>query len=229
MSYSPSLDCLNVSTTSLPFSQMTHFAPSYFNNSSRISAFNSLSSAHKNFMPEILSILFSFFVLTTSWSLTIFKSNKISKQLPLPFSLSTSIVPPIASNKFFVMAIPRPVPWILFVTLFTSLVNASKILSLKLSSIPIPLSTTKKRYLAYTEDFEDNSSNQSWMCPPDCVYLTAFDIRLLNICIKRTRSACTHSCEMFSTWISNDWYFSSIWGRKIVLICSTNSKIEKSV
>ena len=56
-------------------------------------------------------------------------SRSTVKVEPFPFSLSTVILPPIRSSRFFVMAIPRPVPWILLVTLSSSRVKAWKIFS----------------------------------------------------------------------------------------------------
>ena len=38
------------------------------------------------------------------------KSRSTMKVLPVPNSLSTEMVPPIRSTRFFVMAMPRPVP-----------------------------------------------------------------------------------------------------------------------
>ena len=81
-------------------------------------------------------------------SSAIFRSMRTSKQLPCPSSLSTSMVPPIASTRFLVIAIPSPVPCILLVTELSARVNGSKIVSLKSADIPIPLSLTKKRYFA---------------------------------------------------------------------------------
>ena len=131
---------------------MVHSAPSIFNSSVRISAFNSLSSAHRNFIPcrifPSCSSVSSCAARATVLSSAIFRSMRTSKQLPCPNSLSTSMVPPIASTRFLVIAIPSPVPCILFVRELSARVNASKIVSLKSADIPIPLSLTKKRYFA---------------------------------------------------------------------------------
>ncbi len=54
-------------------------------------------------------------------------SRSTVKVEPLPFSLSTVIFPPIRSSRFLVIAMPRPVPWILLVTLSSSRVKAWKI------------------------------------------------------------------------------------------------------
>ena len=152
MSYSPGADCSNVLRILSPFSQMVHSAPSIFNSSIKISAFSSLSSAHRNRIPfRIFSSNSSFSTCgskeTDRFSAT-FRFIITSKQLPCPGSLSTSIVPPIDSIRFLVIAIPRPVPCILFVREPSARVNASKIVSLKSADIPIPLSQTKKRYFA---------------------------------------------------------------------------------
>ena len=54
-------------------------------------------------------------------------SRSTRKRLPLSTSLNTSMVPPMSSTMFFVMAMPSPVPCTLFVVLFSALVKASKI------------------------------------------------------------------------------------------------------
>ena len=131
---------------------MIHSAPSIFNSSIRISAFSSLSSAHRNLIPfRTLPAGSSFSACSaeeTNLSSAILRSIRTSKQLPWPSSLSTSMVPPIASTRFLVIAIPRPVPCILFVIELSARVKASKIVSLKSADIPMPLSLTKKRYFA---------------------------------------------------------------------------------
>ena len=59
---------------------------------------------------------------------------------PLPISLFTSMVPPIMSMMFFVMAMPRPVPWMPLVVEVLSLVKESKISRWNASDMPMPLS-----------------------------------------------------------------------------------------
>ena len=131
---------------------MVHSAPSIFNSSIRISAFSSLSSAHRKCIPcKILSSGSSVSACDdkeTDLSPAIFRSIRTSKQLPCPGSLSTSMVPPMASTRFLVIAIPSPVPCILLVREFSARVNGSKMVFLKSADIPIPLSLTKKRYFA---------------------------------------------------------------------------------
>ena len=69
--------------------------------------------------------------------------NKIALPHQIHLSLFSDLR--IASTRFLVIAIPSPVPWILFVRELSARVNASKIVSLKSADIPIPLSLTKKR------------------------------------------------------------------------------------
>ena len=62
-----------------------------------------------------------------SWSMASLpacSSSSTVKVVPFPFTLSTAMEPPIRSSRFLVMAIPRPVPWILLVTLSSSRVKA---------------------------------------------------------------------------------------------------------
>ena len=66
----------------------------------------------------------------------------IVKVLPLPSSLSTSILPFIKSTKFLTIAIPSPVPGILDRVVFLSRVNNSNKDGKNSSLIPIPVSDT---------------------------------------------------------------------------------------
>ena len=146
---------------------MVHSAPSIFNSSVRISAFSSLSSAHRNLIPWKILSFCSFFssctveetdlssaILRSMRTSSFFCSWAISKGMvmtntdPTPTWLVTSILPFICSIKPLVIAIPRPVPCILLVTEPSARVNGSKIVSLKSADIPMPLSLTKKRYFA---------------------------------------------------------------------------------
>ena len=61
---------------------------------------------------------------------------------PLPFSVSSSMVPPMSSVRFLVMDMPRPVPWILSTASVFSREKESKMCSANSGDMPKPLSLT---------------------------------------------------------------------------------------
>ena len=63
---------------------------------------------------------------------------------PLPGVLSTSMLPPMSSTMFLAMAMPRPVPWTLFVPEDSARENGSKMYLRNSSSMPMPVSVTSK-------------------------------------------------------------------------------------
>ena len=97
---------------------------------------------------------------------------------------------------------PSPVPWTLFVVLFSALVNASKIVLRYSCVIPYPLSSTSIRICSYWQErcFKPIIRNQ--ILPPSGVYLTALDKRLIRIWLIRVSSPIKYSCWMpvTSTW-----------------------------
>ncbi len=79
---------------------------------------------------------------------TAFSKSRITwNSLPLPGSLQSSMVPPMASTIHFVIAIPRPVPSVLSTWAVFSRVNVSKIVFWNSGVMPIPLSRTRKWHL----------------------------------------------------------------------------------
>ncbi len=56
-------------------------------------------------------------------------SRSMMKTDPASSLLRTVMAPPIRSTRFFVMAMPRPVPWILFVSADSSRENESKMVA----------------------------------------------------------------------------------------------------
>src|SRR5574344_680450 len=72
------------------------------------------------------------------------RGRVIVNSLPFPLVLSTLISPFIRVTRFLVMAIPKPVPWILDTVVFLSLSKGSQIRVKNSSDIPIPLSLILK-------------------------------------------------------------------------------------
>ena len=75
-------------------------------------------------------------------------SRITQKEVPSFSRLATVIVPPIASTTALVMDIPRPVPWIWAAIACSLRENGSKIRSIKVGDMPIPLSATVNRSTA---------------------------------------------------------------------------------
>ena len=79
------------------------------------------------------------------------------KTLPLPSSVSTSMVPPLASTRFLLVANPNPMPQALVVN------NGSKSLCRFSSGMPHPVSETRMRL----------QGCRSWFAPLDCDWSAA--------------------------------------------------------
>lgn len=76
--------------------------------SGAISRFSLLSSTTSAFKPSG-SVIFS----TGRCSACVRMGKQMINSVPLPCAVCTLMVPPIISTMFLVIAIPRPVPWIL--------------------------------------------------------------------------------------------------------------------
>ena len=74
---------------------------------------------------------------------TTFWGRRIVNSDPSPYLLSTWMVPPIRSSRFFVMASPRPVPSIVFVCCVSTRWNFANSLSMSSGLMPIPVSDTE--------------------------------------------------------------------------------------
>ena len=107
-------------------------------------------------------------------------SSSTWKRLPLSTSLETSIVPPISSTIFFVIAMPSPVPCTLLVVLFSALVKASKIVFKYSGVMPYPSSSTSILICSNWLECCFNPMILSHILPPTGVYFTALDRRLIR-------------------------------------------------
>ncbi len=113
-------------------------------------------------------------------SLAIFWSNATVNFEPFPYSLCTTIFPPIISTNFFVIARPNPEPSIDMFFSKSSLPNFSNNLSISSFFIPIPLSSTEMMSL-HTSPFMIESTLNSMN--PSFVYLIEFVKRFIHICL----------------------------------------------
>jgi len=141
-SYVPRGWFLNKFTTSFPSDARVTVIPASSSIIVASSAFRSLSSAIRTWIP-VKSLCRCCFC--SDWITCSVNSSGIStvNVEPTPFLLSTAIEPPIISTYFFVMAIPRPVPlyWVLALA-SSSCENGSNNFFWNSSLMPIPLSRT---------------------------------------------------------------------------------------
>ena len=78
--------------------------------------------------------------MSTSWIVACSRSSTTWNSVPLPGSLSTSMVPPMASMMYLVMAMPRPLPSVLRTRALSSRLKESKMRSLYSGVMPMPVS-----------------------------------------------------------------------------------------
>ena len=130
---------------------------------------------------SILEIPLSFQNCRSACPSGIRNSKSTRKILPLSTSLETSMVPPISSTMFFVIAIPSPVPCTLFVVLFSALVKASKILSRYSGVMPYPSSSTSILICSNWLERCPRPIIRNQIFPPAGVYFTALERRLISI------------------------------------------------
>ncbi len=106
--------------------------------------------------------------------------------LPMPFSLSTSISPPIISTSFLLMLNPRPVPPYFRVVELSACENAVKSRAVSSGSMPIPVSRTEKCRTVPSARRSPGLTESS--ISPRSVNLTAFDMRFRSTCPSRSGS-----------------------------------------
>ena len=100
--------------------------------------------------------------------------------VPLPFSLSTSMVPFIISTMLFVMASPSPVLPYWFALCASSWLNVSKMRGRKSLSMPMPVSLTVKRRVDLPANCAVRST-RSCTEPPSGVNFTALPSTLTSV------------------------------------------------
>ena len=133
------------STAILPFSATSTIAPCLRNWMICIFRLRLLSSAISTFLPsrEIFLRCGSAGSTHPTCGSANLNSTATRNSDPSPFFDVSDIWPPIFSTRFFVMAIPSPVPWIPDTVVLLSRVKASKMVLENSSSIPMPLSFTR--------------------------------------------------------------------------------------
>ena len=148
------------------------------------------------------------------------KETSRVKVLPAPGSLSTAMVPPMRSTMFFVMAMPRPVPWISRVSSVTSRAKGSKMVARNASLMPKPLSETVKRRWARLSAFWGRPWTARRTSPPCPVYLTALERRLMSTWLRRSLSPSRYSGRPVPVVTSKRWSLARAWGS--IIVCSSS-------
>ena len=97
--------------------------------------------------------------------------------VPFPCSVWISMVPPIMSTMFLVMAIPRPVPCVLLTVEVRSRSNGSKIFLTNSGLMPMPLSLTRISYCPQPRFLLVSCLSRTETVPPAGVNLMALDSR----------------------------------------------------
>ena len=110
----PSADFSKISRASRPFHAFVTTAPAFCVINSTISIFSSLSSTRRIFSPAMEPTDFFSFFSASLFSISILNGIVITKVVPLSFSLSKVISPPILFTNPIVIDIPSPVlPYLL--------------------------------------------------------------------------------------------------------------------
>ena len=138
-SIAPGFESVNAFSASAPFAVPCTFAPASVSIYPTISILSSLSSATRIFSPssDSAGVGVSAFCSVSSPEEYLYNSV-ISKRVPLPFSLCTSIVPFCPSTSFLTMASPRPTPSKRPFAACPSRANGSNIFSWNSLLMPIP-------------------------------------------------------------------------------------------
>ena len=109
------------------------------------------------------------------------RSRDTWNSVPFPDSLLTTIVPPMASTIYLVIAIPRPVPSVFCTRVLSSLENDSKSFFWNSFDIPMPLSLTRRWTLTYASPRGDSSSHKNRrIVPSSGVNFTALPRKLIR-------------------------------------------------
>ncbi len=135
------MDCRARSTASLPESVHSDRIPTRTSILVTLSQVLKSSSTTRAFRPSS-SVIFS----TGRCSACTRSGTRMINSVPLPGSVRISMVPPIISTMFLVIAMPRPVPWIRLTVELRSRSKGSKIFFANSGLMPMPLSLTRNSY-----------------------------------------------------------------------------------
>ena len=155
-----------------------------------------------------------------SWS---FSSRLTVNLLPLPSSLSTAMSPSIISTKFLTTVSPKPIPNTPLCVVLFSRLNGSNNCSLNFSEIPIPLSSTIKRYFLYPFISISVSAIVSVIVPSGFIYFAALSRSCIKTSLIRIKSAITAKCSTPVLSIRKRMDFFFMIGRTDFLISANSS------
>jgi len=144
------------------------------------------------------------------------RGNRTVKQVPTPFSLSTSIDPPSASTRRCTIESPSPLPSYSRRTPDDSCLNASKIWFWNASSMPTPVSSTSRTAVSGA------SRTRTSTRPSAGVNLIAFSIRLPTIRLRAPSFHCP-STDPSGRCVRIATGFSAAVGRNISAVSSTTA------
>ena len=199
------MDCFARRTASFPESVHSERIPTFTSIFVTLSQVLKSSSTTKAFKPSS-SLIF------IEWWLTDCMRNgrRTMNSVPFPCFVWIWIVPPIISTIFFVIAIPRTVPWILLTVDVRSRSNESNILFKNSSLMPIPLSLTRISYSPLSFPGLASWASRTETVPPDGVNLMALDKRFNKTWFSLVLSQYTSSSTTSMTSIYNSSCFAWI-------------------
>ena len=163
--------------------------------------------------------------ISASGASAISMSRVRRNSVPSPCFDFTFISPPMASTMYLVMAMPRPVPSVLWTRALSSRAKESKICSINSGDMPMPLSCTQSSTLTWSSPLGDGSSFRlTRIRPSSGVNFTAFERRFRSTWFSRTLSVSTFSAEMSIMDTPNSWRFAFTWGCTMLTMLSISSR-----
>ena len=169
------MDCRARSTASLPESVQSARIPTVTSILVTLSQVLKSSSTTSAFRPSSAGI---FSALRCSACMR--SGTRTINSEPLPGAVCPSMVPPIISTMFLLMAIPSPVPCILLTVEVRSRSKGSKIFWANSGLIPMPLSLTRNSYCPQPLTWPESWRTRSDTVPPAGVNLMALDKRFIK-------------------------------------------------
>ena len=177
------MDCRARSTASLPESVQSARIPTVTSILVTLSQVLKSSSTTSAFRPSS-SVIFS----TGRCSACVRMGRQMINSLPLPCAVCTSMVPPIISTIFLVIAMPRPVPCIRLTVEVRSRSKGSKIFWANSGLMPMPLSLMRNSYRPQPCTLPASCRTRTETVPPAGVNLMALDSRFSRIWFSRVLS-----------------------------------------
>ena len=167
-----SRDCRARRTASLPERVHSERIPTFTSILVTLSQVLKSSSTTRALSPSSSSIFSSALSADRSRS-----GMQMINSVPLPCSVRTSMVPPIISTMFLVIAMPRPVPWMRLTVELRSRSKGSNTCCAKVWLMPIPVSLIRISYIPFPSEAQGSWATRTEIVPPVGVNLMALDSR----------------------------------------------------